>query len=116
MAESGNSMRWSSLVVDFFLDPHGHAPVGASPDTARAESQEPLLRDRANATLSWMQPGLIYPAPFQNALSILRLPPSMDRARFGKLLSAVRRYIHTCLLYTSPSPRDKRQSRMPSSA
>ena len=25
-------------------------------------------------------------------------------------------YVHTCLLYTSPSPRDKRQSRMPSSA
>ena len=24
--------------------------------------------------------------------------------------------INTCLLYTSPSPRDKRQSRMPSSA
>ena len=24
--------------------------------------------------------------------------------------------IKTCLLYTSPSPRDKRQSRMPSSA
>ena len=26
------------------------------------------------------------------------------------------RFSHTCLLYTSPSPRDKRQSRMPSSA
>ena len=26
------------------------------------------------------------------------------------------RYSYTCLLYTSPSPRDKRQSRMPSSA
>ena len=25
-------------------------------------------------------------------------------------------YVGTCLLYTSPSPRDKRQSRMPSSA
>ena len=25
-------------------------------------------------------------------------------------------YQYTCLLYTSPSPRDKRQSRMPSSA
>ena len=25
-------------------------------------------------------------------------------------------HTHTCLLYTSPSPRDKRQSRMPSSA
>ena len=27
-----------------------------------------------------------------------------------------RKYYKTCLLYTSPSPRDKRQSRMPSSA
>ena len=27
-----------------------------------------------------------------------------------------RPFIDTCLLYTSPSPRDKRQSRMPSSA
>ena len=25
-------------------------------------------------------------------------------------------YVRPCLLYTSPSPRDKRQSRMPSSA
>ena len=29
---------------------------------------------------------------------------------------AERPYLHLCLLYTSPSPRDKRQSRMPSSA
>ena len=28
----------------------------------------------------------------------------------------VEQYYPTCLLYTSPSPRDKRQSRMPSSA
>ena len=28
----------------------------------------------------------------------------------------VRHATNTCLLYTSPSPRDKRQSRMPSSA
>ena len=27
-----------------------------------------------------------------------------------------REHLHDCLLYTSPSPRDKRQSRMPSSA
>ena len=32
-------------------------------------------------------------------------------AQFGSDLDA-----STCLLYTSPSPRDKRQSRMPSSA
>ena len=28
----------------------------------------------------------------------------------------IQRAVNTCLLYTSPSPRDKRQSRMPSSA
>ena len=36
------------------------------------------------------------------------------RARFGKTLTAAE--YGDCLLYTSPSPRDKRQSRMPSSA
>ena len=34
---------------------------------------------------------------------------------FSECLSAISRVI-SCLLYTSPSPRDKRQSRMPSSA
>ena len=29
---------------------------------------------------------------------------------------SIERLSNTCLLYTSPSPRDKRQSRMPSSA
>ena len=32
------------------------------------------------------------------------------------LSSWLRDYLYICLLYTSPSPRDKRQSRMPSSA
>ena len=32
------------------------------------------------------------------------------------LLAEVARRYRACLLYTSPSPRDKRQSRMPSSA
>ena len=34
----------------------------------------------------------------------------------GELTTAQRRLLRICLLYTSPSPRDKRQSRMPSSA
>ena len=33
-----------------------------------------------------------------------------------KVVMEVMQHIGTCLLYTSPSPRDKRQSRMPSSA
>ena len=34
----------------------------------------------------------------------------------GKFLSMPYINVYDCLLYTSPSPRDKRQSRMPSSA
>ena len=34
----------------------------------------------------------------------------------GFSLAAIKEVIDSCLLYTSPSPRDKRQSRMPSSA
>ena len=34
----------------------------------------------------------------------------------GLLKDAVEEHCKVCLLYTSPSPRDKRQSRMPSSA
>ena len=55
-----------------------------------------------------------------------RLPPrhqSGDLNYFGAtpgpvedLLIAVQTEMMRCLLYTSPSPRDKRQSRMPSSA
>ena len=42
----------------------------------------------------------------------------IELQRFGVETIAVDRYANApaCLLYTSPSPRDKRQSRMPSSA
>ena len=44
------------------------------------------------------------------------LAQNADAAWFGyNMIERVRRN-WTCLLYTSPSPRDKRQSRMPSSA
>ena len=40
-----------------------------------------------------------------------------DKARYlGKGVRQAVVNVNTCLLYTSPSPRDKRQSRMPSSA
>ena len=45
--------------------------------------------------------------------------PNVFRSFFGEgamAQSLVPSIIEACLLYTSPSPRDKRQSRMPSSA
>ena len=40
----------------------------------------------------------------------------LKRALVEQKLRAQRDALAACLLYTSPSPRDKRQSRMPSSA
>ena len=39
-----------------------------------------------------------------------------DMKRFKYVKRLLRRYKKTCLLYTSPSPRDRQKSRMPSSA
>ena len=43
---------------------------------------------------------------------------SKDALKAQNVITAelLNKHISTCLLYTSPSPRDKRQSRMPSSA
>ena len=41
---------------------------------------------------------------------------SLVSIQFARLRKKVDELFHHCLLYTSPSPRDKRQSRMPSSA
>ena len=40
---------------------------------------------------------------------------NLDNAK-KTILKNLERMVNNCLLYTSPSPRDKRQSRMPSSA
>ena len=39
-----------------------------------------------------------------------------ERSKLEPLVIDFKKLLYTCLLYTSPSPRDKRQSRMPSSA
>ena len=41
---------------------------------------------------------------------------NQEQARFNQLVKNQRSYVSTCLLYTSPSPRDGLLSRMPSSA
>ena len=41
---------------------------------------------------------------------------AIEDGRTGSDDSCFQEFVNICLLYTSPSPRDKRQSRMPSSA
>ena len=45
-----------------------------------------------------------------------RLIQEIGTDRYGDLLAQHSRLLRDCLLYTSPSPRDRQKSRMPSSA
>ena len=49
-------------------------------------------------------------------LMFRKFMPDITDEVIDELVFSYRERFATCLLYTSPSPRDKRQSRMPSSA
>ena len=56
-----------------------------------------------------------------DSLITKKTPEDIDFINLARLINRYTNFpgeieIKTCLLYTSPSPRDKRQSRMPSSA
>ncbi len=80
-------------VSNFFKTPSQRL-ANAPEDKPTVWQTEIDLRNRGNETLSWMQPGLIYPAPWQCALSIFDLPDSLDRTSFAKIVSKARRIIH----------------------
>ena len=87
------------------VDEAAYVKAGFLTAIAKGEAESPLI-DRVHAVklLGTMQGGY-------NIVSLVELLDDDDLAReVGEQLK------HTCLLYTSPSPRDKRQSRMPSSA
>ena len=74
--------------------------AGSSPDPATGSRQTPIYQSTAFV--------------FQNSEHAARL---FNLQEVGYIYSRLTNpTIATCLLYTSPSPRDKRQSRMPSSA
>ena len=88
--------NWDSLVVDFLRDTGSTSSGSAVPHAAsKLTSLNQALCDRANAALSWMQPGLIYPAPYQRAISVFLVPPAVGREQFSELMSTTRRTIHT---------------------
>ena len=70
-------------------------------------------------TFGWL---LLFSVLTRTTQSIYSIPHTSLTAELSidyqerTLLSSLRGLFQSCLLYTSPSPRDKRQSRMPSSA
>ena len=86
--------------ADFPLEP-GTKPVDRAPYRANPRAQEVI--DKCVDQLE--KDGIIEqrPSPWGSAVTIVAKADGTPR-------------FCVCLLYTSPSPRDKRQSRMPSSA
>ena len=94
-------------------------PSGAT-SSAPSSAPSPASAPASNATLA--SPGnATQPTGAQAPLTSADSPLLYDKAdRADKLLAAAKQEgtltIYTCLLYTSPSPRDRQKSRMPSSA
>ena len=75
--------------------------AGVNPDTVRFYTREGLLRPTRNPDNNYQQ---------YDAEDLRRLRFARKARQLGFSLPEI------CLLYTSPSPRDRQKSRMPSSA
>ena len=79
--------------IYFFEASNNDAKVDTN--TKHKTSIEMRLRERSNQVLSWMQPGLIYPAPWQCALALFNVPESLCRKDFARIVSEARLEIHS---------------------
>ena len=112
--------EWASVLGDGLqVILEGEAPNEAARFRAISAAGEMVDASRVIDNLSVTDSEVIAPPEF--AIEILRndrgvsliglIPAETDREDLANRIMRI-----ACLLYTSPSPRDKRQSRMPSSA
>ena len=110
----------AALAVPFTVDRNPAHAETAFPD--RNGSLDAAVMDRAQAEISgWTgyAPTPLHELPeIAELTGVARVVYKDEAARFGlgsfKALGGA--YAVACLLYTSPSPRDRTRSRMPSSA
>ena len=77
-----------------------------------ADAYNPLAKQKAAAKLSRI-PVKVEQAPLLKKPEWIRVKAGSPTTRFYEIKQILR---ESCLLYTSPSPRDRQKSRMPSSA
>ena len=111
----------------------GHMGSGAEGDASRGRAASPRMWRRLEGSLAYDSrerplltgvravatgfPRLLYRAPGYEIDLQIRPGLQGDRLRvLGQVLDEEFEPCSGCLLYTSPSPRDRQKSRMPSSA
>ena len=104
-----------SAVEDLMATFRGRYPRG-SEFLARLREIEPRLRASADlearTEFAALQREALIANPLVSGQPILYIV----RPQYRSSYHAIDTLFHTCLLYTSPSPRDRQKSRMPSSA
>jgi len=96
------------------VEPGGRMPLAVVVEVAGRKMQvdfEPVLERQIHTFMNEAQ-GLWHMG--QRDISWIRI--SKDAFKAGFRIEHIGKLLHACLLYTSPSPRDQRGSRMPSSA
>ena len=118
------SQKWNidkATLDDYSINHHsylGYAPYANMADSDKLEIQHKFAAWSLSQFLHGEQGALLVAsqlcscAPTYNA-KLYSATQTYDEARH---VEAFNKYIQTCLLYTSPSPRDATLSRMPSSA
>ena len=89
------------------------APVELRRTLDRLRWQREQLRGQLKTTDDKLAKATAYLALADQVTDAL---DELSQTLFEQVLGVLREKLSICLLYTSPSPRDKRQSRMPSSA
>ena len=115
LSESEMPTQWYNIIPDLPnplpppLNPQTMEPIGPE-DLAPLFPMGLILQEVSQDSF------IDIPQPVLDLYKLYRPSPLFRAVRLEKALGTKSRIYYNCLLYTSPSPRDKRQSRMPSSA
>ena len=112
-----NSFIFDSIVNGYNLPLIEWPPKSSAPNnlSARLERNEAFIDEELGKLLN---SGAIYEVNHDDPWLILPIQVAEPAGRKKRIIIDAKMQLnpYLCLLYTSPSPRDKRQSRMPSSA
>ena len=107
--------QWETTVIQAYALEHDLVvSLGGGAPTVKENRQ--LLQQSGKTALLVAEPEILWQRISSDPASKSNRPDLTDLDGFAEVKKVLQQRAATCLLYTSPSPRDQRGSRMPSSA